>query len=281
MSARSLAGSPQGAASPNAASTRPTVTLRLATTTSVADTGLLDAILPTFERQCGCTVDYVAVGTGQALEIGRRGDADVLLVHNRSAEERFVAEGFAVARYDVMYNDFVVVGPIADPAHIVGLPTARAAFAAIMAAHAPFASRGDGSGTHLKELEIWASLSFTPTREHRWYNALGQGMGDTLIFANEQRAYVLADRGSYLAMRGRTPELAILFGGATPADNPDGALLNRYGVMAVNPAKFPALNATLANRFVAWLLSAEAQEAIGRFGMDRFGQSLFLPARHE
>ncbi len=150
-----------------------------------------------------------------------------------------------------------------------------------MAAHAPFVSRGDGSGTHLKELEIWAALSFTPTRESGWYNALGQGMGDTLIFANEQRAYALADRGSYLAMRERTPALTILVGGATLAANPDGALLNRYGVMAVNPARFPAVNAALANRFVAWLLSAEAQGAIGRFGVDRFGQPLFLPAVHE
>lgn len=271
---------PTAAAAP-AATSAPVVrkpdTLLLATTTSTADTGLLDYLLPIFGKTNNCTVDFVAVGTGQAIEIGRRGDADVLLVHSRSAEDKFVADGFATARFDVMYNDFVVIGPKDDPASIAGMALAKDAFKAIMDKAAPFASRGDKSGTDAKEKAIWATLGITPTKEMKWYDSLGQGMGDTLLFANEQKAYTLADRGTWLAMQAKTPGLALLVGGDNLANNKDKALLNPYGLMAVSPEKFPAVNSALATKFIEWMTSAEGQKLIAEFGADKFGQSLFYP----
>jgi len=251
--------------------------LRLATTTSTADSGLLDAILPQFESTCSCRVDVVAVGTGQALEIGGKGDADVVLVHSRKAEDTFVADGHARQRFDVMYNDFVIVGPKDDPAKAVPAATAKDAFKAIESAQALFASRGDKSGTHSKELSIWSSLGITPTQDMKWYNALGQGMGETLIFADEQRAYTLTDRGTYLSMKDKLPNLAILVGGDNLAENTDKSLLNPYGVMAVNPDTHPGVDFELAMRFVDWLLSPETQSLIGAYGVDKFGQPLFYP----
>jgi len=251
--------------------------LILATTTSTADSGLLDFILPDFEQAHNCRVDVVAVGTGQALALGQRGDADVLLVHARQAEDQFVADGHARERFDVMYNDFIIVGPLEDPAHVTGKTTGKEAFKAIMDAQATFVSRGDGSGTHTKELSIWAALSVTPTREMTWYKSIGQGMGDALLFANEQQAYTIADRGTYLAMRDKLPGLIIVVGGNNLAENKDPALLNHYGVLAVNPEKHPNVNSALANKFVTWLLSVETQRKIGSYGVDRFGQPLFYP----
>ncbi len=256
-------------------------TLLVATTTSTADTGLLDFILPIFEKANNCKVDFVAVGSGQAIEIGRKGDADVLLVHSRAAEDKFVVDGFAKERFDVMYNDFIIVGPKEDPAKTNGMGTAKEAFRAIMAASAPFASRGDKSGTNTKELAVWTSLSITPTKEMKWYNALGQGMGDTLLFSNEQRAYTLTDRGTYLAMREKLPGLVILVGGANLAENKDKDLLNPYGLMVVSPEKFPSVNADLANKFVAWFVSKETMKVIGAFGADKFGQPLFYADSEE
>jgi tungstate transport system substrate-binding protein len=250
--------------------------LRLATTTSTADTGLLDAILPAFERAAGCRVDVVAVGTGQAIEIGRRGDADVLLVHARQPENQFVAERHARERFDVMYNDFVIVGPAADPARIGTLAQASEAFAAIAKTQAPFASRADKSGTHTAELAIWAATKIAP-EGNKWYRALGQGMGETLIVANEQDAYALSDRGTFLSMRDKLPRLRVLVGGGRLAENPDSTLRNRYGVMAVNPDLHPGVNFALATRFVGWILSAETQQVIGNYGVARFGQPLFYP----
>jgi tungstate transport system substrate-binding protein len=252
-------------------------TLRLATTTSTADSGLLDFILPIFEKANNAKVDVVAVGTGQAIEIGSRCDADVLLVHARKAEDQFVADGFAKQRFDVMYNDFIIVGPKDDPAKIAGLTTGKDAFKAIMDAQAPFASRGDKSGTNTKELSIWASVGITPTQEMKWYNSLGQGMGDTLLFSNEQKAYTLSDRGTYLSMRDKLPDLTILVGGNNLAENKDKSLLNPYGIMAVNPEKCPAVNADLAEKFVTWFLSKETQVTIGGYGVEEFGQPLFYP----
>ena len=256
-------------------------TLLLATTTSTADTGLLTAILPIFEKANNAKVDVVAVGSGQAIEIGRKGDADVLLVHSRAAEDKFVADGFAKERSDVMYNDFIVVGPKDDPAKVSGMGLAKDAFKAVMDKGAPFASRGDKSGTNTTELAVWTSLGITPTKEMKWYNALGQGMGDTLLFSNQQKAYTLADRGTYLAMKDKLPDLAILVGGNNLAENKDKALLNPYGVLAVSPEKYPSVNADLANKFVAWLVSTETQKVIGAFGADKFGQSLFYPDSKE
>jgi tungstate transport system substrate-binding protein len=255
--------------------------LRLATTTSTYDTGLLDHLLPDFEKARGCRVDVIAVGTGQALEIGRRGDADVLLVHNPKEEEKFVAEGHARERFWVMYNDFVLVGPKGDPAHVAGLKRAADALQAIRKAGAPFASRGDKSGTHAKELSLWKSLGLTPGPEWAWYDSVGQGMGETLLYAEEKRAYTLTDRGTWLALQAKLPDLKLLVGGQNLSENTDKQLRNNYGVMAVNPVKHPGVQAALANAFVDWIISAPVQERIGRFGQDKFGQPLFYPDSEE
>jgi tungstate transport system substrate-binding protein len=255
--------------------------LRLATTTSTADTGLLSALLPDFERQCACCVDVVAVGTGQALELGRRGDVDVLLVHAREAEDAFIAEGHAARRDDVMYNDFVIVGPAADPAGVGNTKLAIEAFKAIGKSNAPFASRGDKSGTHAKELAIWTSAGLALTSRMTWYLSVGQGMGETLTFAAERQTYALSDRATWLAMRGRLNGLRLLFGGETLAANPDRDLRNDYGVIAVSPANHPSVQASLAARFVEWILSKRTQDRIGVFGVDRAGQPLFYPNSDE
>ena len=255
--------------------------LRLATTTSTADTGLLSALLPDFERQCGCRVDVVAVGTGQALELGRRGDVDVLLVHARADEDAFVADGHATRRDDVMYNDFVVVGPATDPAGIGKAKLAVDAFKAIAKAGAPFASRGDKSGTQTKELALWKSAGVAPTKDMAWYLSVGQSMGETLTFANERQAYILSDRATWLAMRSKLTGLRLLFGGETLAANPDRDLRNDYGVIAISPSKHPSVHAALATRFVEWILSTPTQDRIGAFGVDRVGQPLFYANSEE
>jgi tungstate transport system substrate-binding protein len=258
--------------------TSPTV-LRLATTTSTADTGLLQAILPAFEKLCSCRVDVVAVGTGQALELGRRGDADVVLVHSYREEVQFVADRHARERLDIMYNDFVIVGPTADPAKVASRRSAREAFSAIASAQATFASRGDKSGTHTAELALWASAKVTTAGP--WYRSLGQGMGETLIVANEQRAYTMSDRGTWLSMREKLPDLQVLVGGRSIAENPDSGLRNRYGVMAINPDTHPGVNYAAAQKFVEWLASKTTQRAIGDFGVNKFGQPLFYPDSDE
>ena len=251
--------------------------LRLATTTSTEDSGLLEAILPAFEQQYNARVDVVAVGTGQALELGRRGDADVVLVHSRTAEDQFLAEGYGTARYDVMHNDFVLVGPDSDPAGIAAAATAAEALGHIAEAEAIFVSRGDDSGTHNKEKSLWARAGLAPDPESGWYLSVGQGMGETLQMANESAAYTLTDRGTYLSMSSSLPALAILFGGASIDDNSDPALLNPYGVIPVNPEKVPGVDHELAVFFAEWLVSSDTQAAIGAFGVDMFGQPLFYP----
>ena len=251
--------------------------LRLATTTSTQDSGLLEAILPDFESTHNARVDVVAVGSGQAIELGQNGDADVLLVHSRSKEDAFVADGYGLARSDVMYNDFVLVGPPDDPAGIAGSSTAAEALARIAQAQSPFASRGDDSGTHTKEKALWQAAGIDPDPNAGWYSSLGQGMGETLQFANEQAAYTLSDRATYLAQRDNLPNLVILVGGNSIAENPDPALLNPYGVIPVNPEPHEGIQADLAQEFVDWLTSVETQETIGAFGVDRFGQPLFYP----
>jgi tungstate transport system substrate-binding protein len=275
--AASTAPTAASSIAPTTAGDRPV--LRLATTTSTADSGLLDAILPDFEARYNAKVDVVAVGTGQALKLGENGDADVVLVHARAREDAFVAAGQGINRRDVMYNDFIIVGPAADPAGIKATANAVAAFKAIAAKQALFDSRGDDSGTYTKELSIWASTGMTPTAKLSWYKSLGQGMGETLITANEQLAYTLTDRGTYLAMRDKLPNLVVLLGGATIAENKDRTLLNPYGVIPVNPATHPGVKAELAEQFATWLVSAETQAKIGAFGKDRFGQSLFVPGK--
>ncbi|MBC7257998.1 MAG: extracellular solute-binding protein [Chloroflexi bacterium] len=248
--------------------------LVLATTTSTADSGLLDFLLPDFEAKYNCDVQIIAVGTGQALAIAAKGDADVVLVHARAQEEAFVANGDGVSRRDVMYNDFILVGPRSDPARVGGSATAAEAFARIAQAQAPFASRGDGSGTEAKEKAIWRAAGITPDPASGWYFSLGQGMGDTLLFAGEKGAYTLADRGTYLSMRDKL-NLAIFVGGETPDKNPDPTLRNPYGVIAVNPAKHPNVKHDLAMKFVDWLTSAETQARLLEFTIA--GQPLFYP----
>jgi tungstate transport system substrate-binding protein len=250
--------------------------LRLATTTSTADSGLLDAILPAFEEEYNARVDVVAVGTGQAISLGEAGDADVILVHARAREDTFVADGHGLSRADVMYNDFVLVGPTADPAGVSGLASVTEAMTTIAAAAAPFASRGDDSGTHTKELSLWAKTTVTPTPDNGWYNSLGQGMGDTLTFANEAGAYTLTDRATFLALQTNLPNLAIMVGGDSIADNSDPDLLNPYGVIPVNPDK-EGINDDLAEDFVTWITSEETQTAISEFGVEQYGQPLFYP----
>jgi tungstate transport system substrate-binding protein len=250
--------------------------LRLATTTSTEDSGLLEAILPAFEEEFNAQVNVVAVGTGQAIALGEAGDADVILVHARSQEDAFLEAGHGTARYDVMYNDFIIVGPTADPANIRGLTLASEALTAIADSAASFASRGDDSGTHTKERSLWVSAGLPADPEAGWFNSLGQGMGDTLQFANEAGAYTLTDRATYLALQENLPNLEIFVGGSSIDENEDPALLNPYGVIPVNPDK-GNINNDLAADFVTWITSLETQEAIAEFGRDTFGQPLFFP----
>ena len=242
--------------------------LLLATTTSTRDSGLLEFLLPDFEKQYGVFVDVVAVGTGQAIKLGEDGNADVLLVHARAKEDDFMAAGHGVRREDVMYNDFVLVGPAGDPAEIGGGVDAPAAFARIAESGAPFVSRGDDSGTHSKEKSIWAAAGIEPAGD--WYISAGQGMGAVLTMADEQNAYTLSDRATYLARTLAGTELVIL-------SESDPILFNPYGVIAVNPAKNAKINGALANQFIDWLISVPMQEKIGQFGVAEFGAPLFTP----
>ena len=239
--------------------------LILATTTSTRDSGLLDVILPDFVEQAGVDVDVVAVGTGQALQLGIDGNADVLLVHARAREDAFMDEGHGVRREDVMYNDFVIVGPADDPAGIAGTSDAAAAFAAIAAAEAPFVSRGDDSGTHTKEKAIWAKAGIEPTGD--WYLSAGQGMGAVLTLANEALAYTLSDRATYLSRTLEGTELVIETEG-------DPLLFNPYGVIAVNPNKNPEIHADYAQTFIDWLTSNPTQKLISQFGIAEFDINL-------
>ena len=243
-------------------------TLILATTTSTENSGLLAAILPDFEAETGVQVDVIAVGTGQALKLGEDGNADVLLVHARSKEDAFMEAGHGSRREDVMYNDFVVVGPADDPAGLRGLADAAEAFQKLTQSEAPFVSRGDDSGTHTKEKTIWAAAGVEPAGD--WYISAGQGMGAVLTMANEQQAYTLSDRATYLARTLEGIELEILVEG-------DPILFNPYGVISVNPDKGPQIKADLAQDFIDWLISVPAQEKIGQFGVDDFGAPLFTP----
>ncbi len=268
---------PHVASVPQPASINQSSRLRLATTTSTADSGLLEAILPSFEQRYDATVEVIAVGTGQALKLGEAGDVDVLLVHAPQREAEFVANGFGAERRDVMYNDFIIVGPPFDPATLHTAASAADAFGRIAATGALFTSRGDDSGTHIKEQAIWSQAGITPTRGSHWYKSLGQGMGETLIVANELGAYTLTDRGTYLAMRDRLPNLQIAFGGATIEENRDEALRNPYGVIIVNLARHGGKQNVLAETFADWITSPDVQASIGTFGVGRFGQPLFYP----
>jgi tungstate transport system substrate-binding protein len=243
-------------------------TILVASTTSTEQSGLFGFLLPRFSSKTGIQVKVVAVGTGEALDIGRRGDADVVFVHDRPAEEKFMAEGFGVRRFDVMYNDFIVVGPRTDPAHIAGDNDVIDAFRKIAATKAPFISRGDRSGTNEAELRYWMDAGIVVNApQDRWYHEIGQGMGPALNVGASTNAYLLADRGTWLSFRNRGT-LVILVEG-------DRRLFNQYGVMLVNPAKHPNVKVADAQAFVDWLVSAEGQSTIAQYKID--GQQLFFP----
>lgn len=239
--------------------------LRLATTTSTQDSGLLDAILPAFEAKYNVTVEVVAVGTGQAIELGQAGNADVLLVHDRPKEDAFVAAGYGLNRQDVMYNDFVIVGPAADPAGVAGSTDVLTVFQKIAQAQAPFISRGDSSGTYSREKSLWEKAGIVP--DGAWYQSIGQGMGETLNMANEQQAYTLSDRATWLERESEGIDLTILF-------QNDSQLFNPYGVIAVNPDLHEGIEADLANDFITWITSTETQNAINAYQIN--GQQLFF-----
>jgi len=239
--------------------------ITVASTTSTENSGLFEHILPLFEAKTGIAVRVVAQGTGQALETGRRGDADVVFVHARALEDAFVAEGQGVRRFDVMYNDFVIVGPGDDPAGVRAADAAAAAMAAIAEARAPFASRGDDSGTHAAERALWAAAGVEP--HGAWYLSTGSGMGATLNTAAQVPAYALADRGTWLSFRNRGP-LEIVHEG-------DPILFNPYGVILVNPARHAHVKAVMGQAFIDWLVSDEGQAAIAGFAVD--GEPLFFP----
>ena len=240
----------------------------LATTTSTQDSGLLDVLIPLFEKRTGYFVKTIAVGSGQAMAMGQKGEADVLLVHSPEAEMKFVADGYGVNRRLVMHNDFILVGPAVDPARVKGITSTADAFKKIAASNSPFMSRGDNSGTNAKEKTIWKAAGITAEGQ-RWYQQTGLGMGQTLNVASEKKAYTLADRGTYLALKKRL-DLDILAQG-------DAILLNIYHVIEVNPARFPNVNTPGAKAFADYMISREAQEIVKTFGVDKFGAPLFFP----
>jgi tungstate transport system substrate-binding protein len=241
--------------------------ITVASTTSTEQSGLFGHLLPRFTAASGIEVKVVAVGTGQALDIGRRGDADVVFVHDKAAEEKFLGEGFGVRRFDVMYNDFVIAGPKADPAKIAGTKDVTAALRAIATANAPFISRGDRSGTHQAELRLWneAGVDLGPAKGG-WYREIGQGMGAALNMASATNAYLLTDRGTWLAFKNRG-ELAVLTEG-------DRRLFNQYGVMLVNPAKHANVKAKDGQAFIDWLISPQGQRTITEYRVG--GEQLFF-----
>jgi tungstate transport system substrate-binding protein len=242
------------------------VTLRVSTTTSTENSGLLDVLLPPFEKRYGIKVHVIAVGTGKALKLGENGDVDAVFVHDREAEDRFVADGFGVNRRDVMHNDFVVAGPAADPAGLKGVKDAAEALKRVAAAKETFVSRGDDSGTHKRERALWKAAGVVPKGE--WYREAGQGMGAVLMMASEKRGYALSDRGTFDAMREKV-DLSVLCEG-------DARLFNPYSVIPVNPARRPKARYVEAMMLTGWLTSPEGQKIIGEYR--RGGQALFIPS---
>lgn len=243
-------------------------TIILATTTSTQDSGLLDVLVPAFEKKTGYFVKTISVGSGQAMAMGQKGEADVLLVHSPAAEKQFMADGLGVERRLVMHNDFIILGPAEDPAKIKGIKSAPEAFKKIAAAGSLFLSRGDNSGTHAKEKAVWKNAGVAYEGE-KWYQQTGLGMGQTLNVANEKKGYVLADRGTYLALA-KNLKLDLLVQG-------DAVLLNIYHVIEVNPSKWPKVNSKGAKAFADFMVSKETQDTIKTFGVDKFGSPLFFP----
>ena len=243
-------------------------TVILATTTSTQDSGLLDALLPMFEKQTGYFVKTIAVGSGQAMAMGQKGEADVLLVHSPAAEQKFIADGFGVNRKLVMHNDYIIVGPADDPAKIKGMKSTPESFKKIASAAGLFLSRGDNSGTNAKEKEVWKAAGINPEGQ-KWYQQTGLGMGQTLNVANEKYGYTLADRGTYLSLK-KNLKLDILMEG-------DAILLNIYHVIEVNPTKWPKVNVAGAKAFSDFMVAKATQDVIKTYGVEKFGAPLFFP----
>ncbi|OWZ83399.1 substrate-binding domain-containing protein [Natranaerobius trueperi] len=247
--------------------------LTLATTTSTEDSGLLDELLPIFEDETGYRVDVIAVGTGQALEIGRSGDADILLVHAKGLEKEFVEDGYGTKRYPVMYNDFVVLGPSKDPAAVLEANNLEKTITEIYETgeknETSFASRGDKSGTHVKESALWEKFQLD-VEAKEWYNSLGQGMGDTLIAANEMNAYSLSDRGTFLSMKDKLKNLDIVFEG-------DDLLTNPYGIIPVDPDTHENVKYDASKELVEFFTRDDTQKKISEFRVDEYGEPLFFP----
>jgi tungstate transport system substrate-binding protein len=239
--------------------------LKLATTTSTDNSGLLKTLLPPFEKMLNARVDVIAVGTGKALTLGENGDVDIVLVHARAAEDQFIRRGYGVNRRDVMYNDFIIIGPAQDPAGIRGKDTITA-MRSLSANKAPFVSRGDDSGTHKREKQLWKETGIEPSGE--WYMEAGQGMGATLQIADEKRAYILTDRGTYLAYKDKI-QMEIL------VEGDEDHLANPYGIIAVNPARHPHVNYVYSMALIGWVTSVEGQKIIGTY--KKFGERLFHP----
>jgi len=242
--------------------------ITVASTTSTEQSGLFKHLLPVFEKKTGIKVRVVALGTGQSLDMGKRGDADVVFVHARPLEEKFVAEGYGVKRFEVMYNDFVLIGPKSDPAKVAGGKDALEAFRKVKNAQAPFVSRGDKSGTHFAELEIWKAAGIDIGKEKGpWYRDTGQGMGPALNSAAGMNAYILADRGTWLSFKNRA-ELGIALEG-------DARLFNQYGIILVNPARHPSVKREMGQAFIDWVIAAEGQNTIASYRIG--GEQLFFP----
>jgi tungstate transport system substrate-binding protein len=239
----------------------------VSSTTSTEQSGLFNFILPIFKMKTGIEVKVVAVGTGQALDIGRRGDADVVFVHDKPAEEKFVEDGFSTKRYEVMYNDFVLIGPKSDPAKVGGGKDIQAALQKISTAQAPFISRGDKSGTHAAELRYWKNAGITISPSSSWYKETGSGMGPALNTASAMNGYILADRATWISFKNRGDLIIVVQG--------DPKLFNQYGVMLVNPAKFPHVRKVQGQEFIDWLISKSGQDVIASYKID--GEQLFFP----
>jgi tungstate transport system substrate-binding protein len=250
----------------NILSAQAPVRLRMATTTSVQDSGLLPFLLSHFEKKCKCKVDVIAVGTGQAIKLATNGDVDMILVHDPASEKKFIDDGFGINRNTFMVNDFVILGPPADPAHISGMKDAARALAKISKSAAAFVSRGDGSGTHLKEMYLWKKSGIKPGGS--WYMDVGQGMGAVLTMANEKQGYTITDRATYY-VREKQLKLKVLVEG-------DPELINYYSAIQVNPVRFPSIKAELSRQLIQWLCSPEGQRLIGSYTVD--GHRLFKPA---
>ncbi len=255
--------------------------IRLATTTSVENSGLLSYLVEIYEADTNVNVEYTAVGTGQALALGRSGDVDLLLVHAPALEIDFVNEGYGTQRYSLMYNDFLIAGPADDPAGLFDETDVTQGLMKIYESESLFVSRGDNSGTHFLETNLWALTGNQPNAEFEWYLSVGQGMGASLNIANEKRAYILTDRGTYLSQNDNLPNLVIIFGGGSIAENPDENLYNYYSLIPIDVELFSHVEYEGALDFIEWITSVEIQNLISQFRIEENGISLFIPNSDE